>query len=101
MNTKKKLKRIYVIHCIITNNATNTINDSLLLATEDSTMANDIIKSMKCELKKSITDLAAIMASLHCNIPVDLQQPHIRDLLVEDNIEFYVSSVLLSDIRRL
>lgn len=100
MNSKTHLQKIYIIHCIITNPVTNTINDNSLLATKDSETAVYLIKSMKKELNISVTNLATKMISLHCNIPTELQESEYRDILCKDNFEFYKTSVLLSDIRR-
>ena len=100
MNSKTHLKRIYVIHCIITDPITNTINDSSLIATEDSKVADYLIKTMIKELKISVADLATKMIHLHCNIPAYLQDSDHRNILCKGDIEFYKTSVLLSDIRR-
>lgn len=96
MNSKEHLKKIYVIHCIITNPVTNTINDSLLLATEDPAVADYLIGNMEQELKTSVTNLATMMISLHCNIPADLQESENRDNISKENIKFYKTSILLS-----
>ncbi len=101
MSPKEKLKRIYVIRSCITVKATNTINDTLLLATDDFATSDEIVERMKQELKKSIVDFAALLVSLHCNIPDVLQQPEIRNSIKCRDIEFHVSSILLSDIRRI
>lgn len=98
-NSNTKLKRIYVIQCIVTDPITSKVSDTPLIAFENSNEVEEMLKILNGVLNDSIESFISTLILNICSIPTILQEAETRKYISKKDISFQTRSIVLNNRR--